>query len=221
MKVGALISNGNESIYSIDLIRRERHEVVCLIFLKSKRGDLCVLNINIVRLIAKAIDLPLVYKETSEENGLDDLEEIIKEAKKKYKIRGLVSGVVDSIYQKTKIENICEKLKLKTFSPVWHRNRLSIMEDMIKEGYQIKIISIAIEGLDKNWLGRNLDLEALKWLEELNKKNQINIFEEGEIYKSIVLGGPIFNKKIKINKVKKDMKNEYTGKYIILDAGLK
>ena len=225
MKIGALISGGKDGIYALDLIKKEGHEVVSLISLKSKREDSWMFhtpNIDIVKLTAKAINLPLVYKETpgEMEKELDDLEEAIKEAKEKYKIRGLVSGAIDSIYQKSRVDNICKKLKLKSFAPLWHRNQLDIIDNMIDEGYKIKIVSIAADGFNKYWLGRNIDFETLEELKELNNKYEISIAGEGGEYESLVLCGPIFNKKIKIIKVKKEMENECTGSYVISEAEL-
>jgi diphthine-ammonia ligase len=54
--------------------------------------------------------------------------------------------------------------------------------------------------LDRGWLGRLIDKEALDDLVELNSKYQLSIIGEGGEYETLVLDAPYFKKRIQILK---------------------
>ena len=126
MKIAALISGGKDSLYAAYQACKN-NELKCLITLKSVNPESYMFhipNIELVKLQARAMKLPLIFKKTLgvKEEELKDLENAIKIAIKKYKIKGLVSGAIESNYQKERIENICKKLGIKSITPLWHIN---------------------------------------------------------------------------------------------------
>ena len=50
----------------------------------------------------------------------------------KYKIQGIVTGAVESVYQSSRIQKICDKLKLECFNPLWKKEQFELLEDLIK-----------------------------------------------------------------------------------------
>ncbi len=66
-------------------------------------------NIAVTSLQAEALDLPIIQKTTEgkKEEELSDLEEAIIQAVKEFKIEGVVSGAVESVYQSERIQRIC------------------------------------------------------------------------------------------------------------------
>ena len=100
MKLAALTSGGKDSIYAMYKASKE-HEIACLITFKSKKSDSYMFhipNIHLVKLQAKAMNLPLIFMESSgiKEKELDDIRKALKIAIKKYKIKGVVSGALAS-----------------------------------------------------------------------------------------------------------------------------
>ena len=94
MRIGALISGGKDSLFAAYKASKE-HELVCLITLKSKNPESYMFhipNIELVKLQAKSMGLPLVFFETEgiKEEELEDLKEAIEIAKTKYRIEGVV-----------------------------------------------------------------------------------------------------------------------------------
>ena len=69
-------------------------------------------NIGITKLQAEAIGIPLIQKRTDgkKEEELEDLKEAIIEAIRKYKIKGIVTGAIESVYQSSRIQKICNEL---------------------------------------------------------------------------------------------------------------
>src|SRR3989344_5331152 len=117
MKIAALYSGGKDSTFALQRVMKLGREVVCLVSLKSANPAsymFHVPNIDIVKLQAKALGLPLIFKKTAgiKEEELKDLKAALNEAKKKYAIEGVVSGAVASEYQRYRVEAVCADLGL-------------------------------------------------------------------------------------------------------------
>ena len=101
MKLGVLFSGGKDSMYAAWLAQKEGHKLVCLITLSSKNPNSYMFHtpsISKTQKQADAMGIPIITRETKgkKEDELHDLEEAIKEAKKKYKIEGVITGAVES-----------------------------------------------------------------------------------------------------------------------------
>lgn len=224
MKLGVLFSGGKDSTYAL-YKAREGNEIACLISIISKNPESYMFhtpNIELVELQAKAIELPLIKKSTAgeKEKELKDLKDAIEEAKKKYSVRGIVTGAFASVYQRDRIQKICDELKLECISPLWGKEPEKIMREMMSAGFKFMLSSIAALGLDESWLGRVLTNKDVGKLVQLNKRFGVHIAFEGGEAESLVVDGPIFKQKIKIIKAEKKMENENTGVYSIIKAEL-
>lgn len=224
MKLAILFSGGKDSTYALYKVM-EQNEISCLISIISKNPNSYMFhtpNINLTELQAKSINIPLLQKTTKgeKEKELEDLKQIISQAKEKYNIQGIVTGALASSYQKKRIEKICKELNLRCINPLWHYNQEKLMREMINNNFKFIITSIAADGLDESWLGKTITNKDIDYLVELNKKNGINIAFEGGEAETLMVSGPIFKKELKILKAEKIMENNYTGIYNINKAKL-
>lgn len=224
MKLATLISGGKDSLFAL-YKESKKHEIKCLINLKSKNPDswtFHTINVHTTELQAKAMDLPLISFETEgiKEKEIDDLKKAIKIAKEKYNIKGIVSGAIKSNYQKQRIDKVCKELKLKSINPLWHIDEEKYLKGLIKNKFKVIIASIAADGLNKSFLGKEVDNELINRLKSINKKNKMHISGEGGEFETLVLDCPLFKKRLKIKKAEIEMENECTGKYLIKDVGL-
>jgi diphthine-ammonia ligase len=203
MKLGLLFSGGKDSSYAAYLIKRDNHEISCLISIFSENEESYMFHtpsISKVEKQAEAMEIPLVKMTTSgkKEKELLDLENAIKIAVKKYKIEGIISGAVESVYQASRIQKICDKLNIGCFNPLWQKNQIELLKELIKNNFEIIITGVFAEGFDKSWLGRQIDDKFIKDIQKLNEKYKISPSGEGGEYESFVLNSPLFNKKLKI-----------------------
>ena len=226
MKLGVLFSSGKDSCYALYLMQKQKHEISCLITIKSKNKDSFMFHtpaIEITELQSQAMEIPIMFHETEgeKEEELKDLEEAIKKAKEQYHIEGIVTGALYSEYQSDRIQKIADKLGLKTFSPLWHKNQEQELRELIQNGFEFILTAVAADGLDKSWLGKIITEKDIDKLAELNNKNGMNIAGEGGETESLVLNAPFFKKRIVIEQSKIEMESSCVGRLVIEKANIK
>ena len=225
LKLGVLYSGGKDSNYSMYIMQKQNYEITCLISLKSLNKDSYMFhtpNIDLVKEQSKALEIPLVLYETKgeKEKELEDMKNALLKAKKEYGIQGVVTGALYSVYQRDRIEKVCDSIGLKVFSPLWHKEQSQALKEIISNGFEVIIIRIAADGFDKNWLGRKLDFKTVEELEKLYLKNGLNVAFEGGEAETFVLDCPMFKKKIIIEKSRIEMESENCGNLIIEEVRL-
>ncbi len=219
MKIAALISGGKDSLFAAYKAGKE-HELACIIAIKSKNPESYMFhipNINLVKVQAKTMDLPIIFYETEgiKEEELKDLKEAIEIAKEKYRIEGIVSGAIKSSYQKERIDNICKELKMQSLAPLWQTNEEIYLKELMTN-FNVIIVGIAAEGLTKNMLGTRI---GLTFIDKMRSSN-VSIIGEGGEFETLVLECPLFKKKIEVKEFEIKMENECTGHYLIKKATL-
>jgi ABC transporter with metal-binding/Fe-S-binding domain ATP-binding protein len=202
MRLAVLFSGGKDSTLAL-LKASEKEEVVCLISILSKNKESYMFhtpNIWITKLQAKAIGLPLIQKLTMgvQEKELEDLKGAIKQAKERFKIEGIVSGAVESVYQAERIQRICHELCLWCFNPLWKKNQQELLEEIVEGGFRAIISGIFAYPLDKSWLGKEIDNELTRKLVTLQKEYGISPSGEGGEIETTVLDAPLFKKRIEV-----------------------
>jgi len=205
VRVASLLSTGKDSCLATQIMLEQNYAVSCFITINSKNQDSYMYhgpNTHLAKLQSEAAGIPLIVKETEgeKEKELEELKDAIRDAIKKYKIEGVVTGALFSNYQRERVEKICDELGVKCFSPLWHMDQSKELEFLLNKGFKFCMIKIAAEGLDKSWLGKIITKKELDKLEVLRKKLEINVAGEGGEYESLVLDAPFFSKELKIQK---------------------
>lgn len=218
MKLGVLFSGGKDSTLALFKAKKE-HEIVCLINIVSENPSSYMFhtpNIHLAEKQAECLGLPLlVYKTKGEkEKELSDLEQAIKEAVKKYHIEGIVTGALASVYQASRIQKICDKLKIKCVNPLWQMNQFDVLEELIKNNFKVMIIGVFAYPLDEKWLGRMIDKKMIAEMRKLTNKYGINPAGEGGEIETLVLDCLLFKKRIRILEYKTKYSN-YSGNLMI------
>src|SRR3989344_5680021 len=203
MKLGALFSGGKDSTLAILMAKNLGYDISCLITLESKNKESYMFHtpsIKQTQTQAKAMKIPLISQETKgeKESELKDLEKAIKRAKEEYSIDGIVTGAVESVYQASRIQKICDKLGLECFNPLWQKDEEEYLDELIKNKFKIIITGVFAYPLGKSWLGREIDSQFIKEVKELNKKYNIHIAGEGGEFETFVIDCPMFKTPLEI-----------------------
>jgi diphthine-ammonia ligase len=210
MRVAVLATGGKDSALALYKVLNEDHEVKYLVSMIPLREDSWMFhypNIRLVDLFAEAAEIPLVKAE--------DLKRLIEGLD----VDAIVSGAIASTYQKSRIEKICEQLKLKCIAPLWHENPLNILKEIVALKFDVIVTGVYAYGFSEEWLGRKIDDATIKALIELNRHYGISLVGEGGEYETLVLDAPFFKKRIKIIEAEKIWKNQ-SGYFLITRAKL-
>ena len=223
MKLGVLFSGGKDSVHALGKAM-EREEVVCFITLLSRNLESYMFhtpNIGITSLQAESIGLPIIQQETQgeKEEELKDLRTAILRAIELYGIQGIVTGAIESVYQATRVERICQELGIWCFNPLWKKDQLDLLHDLVDDGYEVIISGIFAFPLTEAWLGRRLNDEMICELRELYTRYQLNPSGEGGELETTVLDAPFFTKRIVIDEASSSARLN-SGLMTILDAHL-
>ena len=221
MKVAVLFSGGKDSTMAVYNALESGHDVEYLLAMKSANDEsymFHVPNIHLTDLLAEAMDIPIISVETDgiKEEELNDLKGGFEKLKD-LGIEAIYTGALYSNYQKSRIEKLADEVGLKAVSPYWHVDELEYMNLIVSLGFDVIISGVSAYGLDEKWLGRKIDEKCIDDLIRLNEKVGINLAFEGGEAETLVLDGPIFKKRVKILKDKKQWYVD-SGLYIIEDA---
>ena len=225
MKVASLFSGGKDSTYSIYKAKQEGHQIRCLITILPLSEESMLLhfpNIELTKLQSKSMGIPQIYIESRSnetETEVNLIEKILAKAKADHDLEGLVHGGILSEFQKNIFDRACSKLNLKLISPLWQKEQIEYMKNLIESNFHFIITSVSADGLDEKWLGKEITIQDLEKLDQLSKKYGFNINFEGGEAETIVIDCPLFSHPIMILKSRK-IWDGIRGRFEILDAEL-
>jgi ABC transporter with metal-binding/Fe-S-binding domain ATP-binding protein len=167
---------------------------------------------RLASLAAESIGVPLVDVDPGDfeaaaatdsgaqgDRELDPLEAALRDLRDEVgSITGVTAGAVESEYQTSRIEAMCERLGADLFAPLWQEDPRTLAEEMLEAGFEIRLVKVAAYGLDESWLGRTLDQEVLAALEELNEEYGVHILGEGGEFETLVTDGPHMDRRIEL-----------------------
>ncbi|MGV8086693.1 MAG: diphthine--ammonia ligase [Candidatus Woesearchaeota archaeon] len=204
-----LFSGGKDSGLALNYAL-EYTNVKCLIIMQSKNEESYMFhtpNIKWAKYQAERTGIPYVVKQTSgiKENELKDLKSVINHVKKKFAVNAIVTGAIESVYQASRVQKITNDLSLECFNPLWQKDQIEILNELIKKKFEILIVGTFAYGMD-NLIGKKIDEKFIKDIIILRDKFKINPAGEGGEFESFILNAPYFSKPLCIinSKVVKD-----------------
>ena len=204
MKLAALFSGGKDSTFAISCAQEMGHCILCLITMHPKADDSALFhypNSWVTEYLAEAMQLPLIECPVwghSKEDEMKTLEETILHAKSTYGINGIVHGGISSNYQKQAFEKVCARQRIAAVAPLWNLEPERYLNELIRRGFRIIIAGVSAMGLESEWLGRELDKEAVAKLVSLSKRCKFNLAFEGGEAETLVIDCPLYLKQLQI-----------------------
>jgi ABC transporter with metal-binding/Fe-S-binding domain ATP-binding protein len=205
VKLVALYSGGKDSTFAISCAQEIGHRVACLITMHPIADDSALFhypNSWVTEYLADAMQIPLIGFQVSgrsKEDEVNALEEAIVQAKSLYGIEGIVHGGISSNYQKQAFEQVCVRQGIAAVAPLWNSDPERYITELVNRGFHIIIAGVSTMGLDKKWLGRELDKESIAKLVSISKKCGFNLTFEGGEAETLVIDCPLYWKKLQIN----------------------
>jgi len=220
MRVSALFSGGKDSAYALYLLQQQGWEVASLLTVIPKASDSYMFhypNVKWTKLQAEAMGIPIKYRESSglKEEELKDVEELMGAEE----VDGFVCGAIASDYQWSRLNGIAHKLGKPLHAPLWRKDQLALLEDMVHAGFRFMIAGVYAEGFDEGWLGKVITSHSIKELKGLRDRYRISVSGEGGELETFVLDAPNFSKAIHIEEARANW-SRHSGNYTILSASL-
>jgi diphthine-ammonia ligase len=204
VKLAALFSGGKDSTFAISCAQDMGHCVTCLITMHPKADDSTLFhypNSWVTEYLADAMQIPLIgcqVQGRTKEDEINALEEAILQVKSAYGINGIVHGGISSNYQKQAFEQVCARQRIEAVAPLWNLEPERYLSELIEKGFRIIIAGVSAMGLESEWLGRELDKQAIAKLVSLSKKCKFNLTFEGGEAETLVIDCPLYQKQLQI-----------------------
>lgn len=205
MKVASLFSGGKDSTYALWYAQMQGWNVERLVTVFPENQESWMFHFPALRwtsLQADAIGIPQERVATKgvKEEEVEDLANGLRKLVGELGVEGIVSGAVASEYQRTRLDNICDKLGLRSFAPLWHKKQEQLVRDEVDAGFEIIITACNALGLNEKWLGKPLGIKGVEELIKLNKKYGLSVAFEGGEAETFTLNGPVFSKRLVVTK---------------------
>jgi diphthine-ammonia ligase len=204
LKVAVLFSGGKDSTYATWIAQHQGWDVEALVTVLPKGVESLMFhfpNVRWTRIQAKAMGLNHQTIEANREE-LSSLRLGLRRTKEEFQIDGVITGAIASDYQKSRIDQVCDELGLKSFAPLWHKDPKIIVSDLRSSRFRIVVSGVAAAGLDETWLGQEMTDERWALLEKISKSQGVHLTGEGGEYETFVFDAPHFQNRISIEKTR-------------------
>ncbi|MHB8633563.1 MAG: diphthine--ammonia ligase [Thermoplasmatota archaeon] len=201
MRVVALLSGGKDSVAAIDVAQNHGWNVVVALTVTPAQDDAWLFhtpNLGVVRGVAECLGIPLVEAacRTGADREVEDLEMALRGVARAFAVDGIVSGAIESDYQRTRIEAIAHRLALKSFAPLWHKDAWAYLTPML--GWDIRFARVAADGVPNAWAGERLDARHLAAL--MGHPARPHPAGEGGEYETLVLAAPCYRRRLVVDR---------------------
>jgi len=212
-----MYSGGKDSTFAIDHALEKEWDIRYLISIKPTRKD-CYLfhyaTVEHTKDLAKILEIPHILEKCKVADPIKEAE-IVKKIVEKQQSKNPVNAVVlgGTGLQETQLRSIQDALRplgIEVFAAHAGEEHDLVLEKMLEKGYEIMITQVASEGLMR-WLGKKLTKENFHELKEDSVAFKFHIGFEGGYADTLVLDGPIFSKRLQVEKFEKIIEDEYCG----------
>lgn len=225
MKLAALFSGGKDSTFAIFKAKKAGHDIACLITMHPAGDDSALFhypNSHVTKYLSEAMGIPvldLAASGTDRQAETHALSQAVAEARSLYRIEGVLSGGIASVFQKTAFEQVCREHGVAPVAPLWGAEPEKYMNELLDSGFAIMVVGVSAMGLEKEWLGRTIDREALLRLMQLSKKHGFNLTFEGGEAETLVLDCPLYSRRLAVKNARARWDGQ-RGIFEILEAEL-
>jgi len=160
------------------------------------------LSVEWLQMQSQALGIPLVQRRTTMANYEAEFKDLLR-ALKQEGVNGGVFGDIDLEEHKQWIDRVCYEVDVTPHQPLWGQAQEKILKDFVSLGFEAVIVVAKADLFGQEWLGRKVDLDFLKLLDELKETKNITPSGEAGEYHTFVIDGPIFNQRLEIMETNK------------------
>ena len=166
------------------------------------------LSAQVLQAQAQAMGIPLVQRRATW-NGYEAEFKKMLHAFKQEGVEGGIFGDIDFAEHREWVERVCQEADMTPYLPLWGENQEEILKEFIDSGFKAIVVATRADMLGEEWLGRKIDLDFLNELTELKKTKNITLCGEAGEYHTLVINGPLFQKRLEIRETRKVSRDEH------------
>jgi diphthine-ammonia ligase len=151
----------------------------------------------VIKAQSEALGIPIVQRRTTNDNYETVFIDMLRGFKREG-IEGGVFGDIDFYPHREWNEKVCRQAGIKPCLPLWKEDQAALMREFIDAGFESVIITVKGEFFGEEMLGKKVDKNLLTYLEELSRTGDITPAGEAGEYHTLVVDGPIFQKRLEI-----------------------
>ena len=217
MRVAVMYSGGKDSSMALKYALDKGWDVEALISVKPKSTESFLYQYATVewtRLSSEALGIPAIHVKSEKIGPKEEAEELELVFSKLGVDKILVGGVGLQATQIREWRRVAGRFGIELMVPYENLTSEELLQEEIKAGFDIRITSVASDGLGPEWLGEKLDSKNIKkWL-ELSKKFGFDCLGEGGYMDSFICDGPFFKKIIEFKSTEKIWDNKTSSGYL-------
>jgi diphthine-ammonia ligase len=143
---------------------------------------------------SQAMNIPLIQHQATRTNYEAEFKNVLLNLKQKGITQG-VFGDIDVEEHRQWIERVCSEVDVIPRLPLWGEDQKKILTDFVNLGFKAVIVATKAELMGEEWLGRKLDKD---FVTDLAKSNNITPCGENGEFHTLVIDGPLFEKRMEI-----------------------
>jgi len=173
----------------------------------GKRSWTHGLSSELLQVQSQAIGIPLIQRRTARANYEAEFKNMLR-AFRQEGVDGGVFGDIDFEEHRQWIDRVCREVDVIPHLPLWGESQEEIMRDFIDLGFEAVVVAAKADLFGEEILGRKVDLDFIKHLEELRETKEITPCGEAGEYHTLVTDGPLFNQRLEILETNRVLREE-------------
>jgi diphthine-ammonia ligase len=160
----------------------------------------------VIKKQAGALGIPIVQHPTTSDTYRDVFVKMLKDFKQEG-IEGGVFGDIDFNAHREWIEKVCAEAGITPHLPLWLESQKKLVKEFIDAGFQAVVVAVKADILGEEVLGQTVDRKFLAYLAGLDKG--ITPCGEAGEYHTLVIDGPLFQKRLEITESEKVTRGDH------------
>jgi diphthine-ammonia ligase len=160
----------------------------------------------VIRRQAEALGIPIVQQPTADDTYEAEFVKMLK-AFKSEGINDGVFGDIDFNAHREWIDRVCREAGITPHLPLWLEEQSKLMEEFIDAGFSAVVVAVKANLLGEEVLGRVIDRDFMAYLK--GREDDITPCGEAGEYHTLVIDGPVFQKRLEITKSEKVTRGDH------------
>ena len=219
MDIAIMYSGGKDSTLAIEYALSKGYNIKYLLSVKPNRTDCYLFHFATVehtKELAKILGLKHILINCDVADPVKEAELVKNVVLKEDKVDALILGGIGlQLTQLGSLQRALMPYNIEVYAAHAGSDHETLFREMLDKGYEILISQVASDGLIK-WLGKTITKENFEDLKKDSIKYGFHLGFEGGFADSLVIDGPIFNKKLEILDSEKVIESDYNG-YVLVN----